>query len=282
MDHATPNDGQYPSPRKDQVAFATLPNELLLSIIEYLPARDICRLRGQNQHMRKLIDTNEHFLVKDLIEHHQARINAEHKLLTDFSGCDIVDVLRRFYSHYGDVGPFRHAKQLVGAALWSSWDKWNDRTHGRLPTPYLLWYFSRLQGARNSRDRRRLLERISKLITAPVLTILPQSVLDALHAKLDSITPCDDCATYPDIPLIIHTTRARDLVHHDISTDLPWHYSSQNAVFHKLLGLPLLNADDSLAFCSHKFETVVLLATVASGPSTLLQQAGVLEDIYIY
>jgi hypothetical protein len=110
MDHATPNDGQYPSPRKDQVAFATLPNELLLSIIKYLPARNICRLRGQNQHMRKLIDTNEHFLVKDLIEHHQARINAEQSLLTDFSGCDIVDVLRRFYSHYGDVGPFRHAK----------------------------------------------------------------------------------------------------------------------------------------------------------------------------
>jgi hypothetical protein len=273
MDHTTLNNGQCPNPRKDQGALATLPNELLLSIIKHLPAGDICRLRGQNRHMRKLIDTNEQFLVKDLIEHHQARVNAEHKLLTDFSGCDIVDVLRRFYSHYGDVGPFSSRKaQVVGAALWSSWDKWNDRTYGRLPTPYLLWYFSRIQGARNLRDRRCLLEQVFKFITAPVLTILPQSALDALRAKLDSITPCDDRVTYPHILSIIHTTRARalSLVHHGISTDLPGHCSSQDAVFHRLLGLPLLDADNSLAFCSYKFETVVLLATVASGHSTLL------------
>jgi hypothetical protein len=48
MDHTTLNNGQCPNPRKDQGALATLPNELLLSIIKHLPAGDICRLRGQN------------------------------------------------------------------------------------------------------------------------------------------------------------------------------------------------------------------------------------------
>jgi hypothetical protein len=229
--------------------------------------------------MRKLIDTNEQLLVKDLIEHHQDRISSEHKLLTNFSGCDIVDVLCRFYSYYGDAGAISSRKtKAAGATLGGSWDRSNTTTHRRFSPPSLMYYFSRLQRARNLHDRHHQLERVMALLTAHI--VFTQSALDALRNKLDSTTPCDDRATYPEIPSIVHTTRA--LTFRGMYQEIPGDYSSQDAVFHKLLGLPLLDADKTLAFCSHKFETFVLFAKVASGPSTLLQQAGVLEDIYVW
>jgi hypothetical protein len=67
-------------------------------------------------------------------------------------------------------------------------------------------------------------------------------------------------------------------MHEEISGD----YDSRNTIFHPLLGLPKLDEDNSLAFCSDKFETFVLLAKVATGPSTELQHAAVLEDVYIW
>jgi hypothetical protein len=118
------------------------------------------------------------------------------------------------------------------------------------------------------------------MLAFQALTTSPQAVLDVLHAKLDAVRPCADGATYPEMPSVFHTTRALTFrgMHDEISGD----YSSQHTMFHEILGLPLLDPDNSLAFCSHKFETFLLLKRIASEPSTLLQQAGVLEDIFIW
>jgi hypothetical protein len=281
MDHTTPSDGPRPNARKSQGLFATLPNELLLPIIKHLPVRDICRLRGQNRHMRKLIDTNEHFLVQDVIKQHHDRINAEHKLLTDLSGCDVIDVLLRYLSYYGILGPCVSRKtKAVAAALRGSWDRSNTQTHRTFSTAALLYHFSLSQRARNLEVRHRQLAQVWDMLAFQAFTTSPHSPLDALRAKLKATTPCADRGTYPEIPSVIHTTRALTFrgMHDEISGD----YSSQNTIFHELLGLPLLDPDNSLAFCSHKFETFLLLKRIASGPSTLLQQAGVLEDIFIW
>jgi hypothetical protein len=281
MDHITLSGGQRPSPRIDRGLFATLPNELLLPIIKHLPVRDICRLRGQNRHMRKLIDTNEHFLVGDVIKKHHDRINAEHALLTDLSDCDTVEVLRRFYCYYGAVGHSmsRHAK-AVAAAFRSTWDRSNRPIHRTFTPAYLLRDFSLLQRAATLHDHRLRFERVFLWLAFSTLPVMPQSEHDALRDRLDSVSSCSDLAAYPLIPSIFHTRRA--LFYHGMHEEIPGDYSSQNPMFHTLLGLPLLDADDSLAFCSHRFEAFLLLARIASGPSTLLQQAAVLEDIYIW
>jgi hypothetical protein len=281
MDCATITDGPRPDPRNDQGIFAALPNELLLPIIKHLPIRDICRLRGQNQHMRKLIDVNEHFLVEDVIKHHHDRIHAEHELLTDLSGCDTIDVLCRFLSYYGILGPCVSRKtKAVAAALRGSWDRSNTQTHRTFSAAALLYHFSQSQRARTLHVRHRQLRLVYGMLAFQAFSTSPQAALDVLHAKLNATAPCPDRATYPDMPSVIHTTRALTFrgMHDEISGD----YSSQNTIFHELLGLPLLDPDNSLAFCSHKFETFLLLKRIASGPSTLLQQAGVLEDIFIW
>jgi hypothetical protein len=281
MDHTTPSDGPRPNARKSQGLFATLPNELLLPIIKHLPVRDICRLRGQNRHMRKLIDTNKHFLVQDVIKQHHDRINAEHKLLTDLSGCDVIDVLLRYLSYYGILGPCVSRKtKAVAAALRGSWDRSNTQTHRTFSTAALLYHFSLSQRARNLEVRHRQLAQVWDMLAFQAFTTSPQSPLDALRAKLKATTPCADRATYPEMPSVIHTTR--DLTFRGMHDEISGDYGSQNTIFHELLGLPLLDPDNSLAFCSHKFETFLLLKRIASGPSTLLQRAGVLEDIHIW
>jgi hypothetical protein len=141
-------------------------------------------------------------------------------------------------------------------------------------------HFSQSQRARTLHVRHRQLRLVYGMLAFQAFSTSPQAALDVLHAKLNATAPCPDRATYPDMPSVIHTTRALTFrgMHDEISGD----YSSQNTIFHELLGLPLLDPDNSLAFCSHKFETFLLLKRIASGPSTLLQQAGVLEDIFIW
>jgi hypothetical protein len=101
MDHTTSKDGHHPDPCKDKDLLTALPNECLAHITKYLPVREIPRLRGQNRRFRDFIDTNERELVADVIRHHRDRIHSEHRLLTDSSGRDAVDILRYFYRHYG-------------------------------------------------------------------------------------------------------------------------------------------------------------------------------------
>lgn len=80
---------------------AALPAELLVNIVEQLPVREICRLRSLSRHFRDFVDTNQNASTRDLVSYHRARINREYRLLTDLSGRDIIDTLRRYVSHYG-------------------------------------------------------------------------------------------------------------------------------------------------------------------------------------
>lgn len=81
--------------------FTTLPNELLADIIERLPARDICRLRVQNHHLRQFVDSSQTRLTKDVIEYHRARIIRYFQYLTDFTGLQLFDALMRYVYYYG-------------------------------------------------------------------------------------------------------------------------------------------------------------------------------------
>jgi hypothetical protein len=101
MRHFTSKDCQRQIAHKDEDFFTALPNELLAHIIKQLPVREICRIRELNRRLRSFVDTNERGLVAEVTKHHLDRIHTEHRLLTDFSNCDIFDVLRRFHSHYG-------------------------------------------------------------------------------------------------------------------------------------------------------------------------------------
>lgn len=103
-----------------------LPAELLVDIVEQLPVREMCRLRSVSRQLRDFVDANQGLLTQDHIDYHQARIHDEYKLLTDLSGCDIVDALRRYDNHYGIVrdGPDMsvvHKYEAVSPTFNFSW-----------------------------------------------------------------------------------------------------------------------------------------------------------------
>jgi hypothetical protein len=146
----------------------------------------------------------------------------------------------------------------------------------------LLSAFSISQRFRDSQLRDISLEIIYKLLAHRALTTGPRTTLDAFVTRLDAMTPFAGFGAYPDTPSVAHTTRRMEYIgmreYHVLRGD----YSCKDDLFHKLLGLPLLSTNMSLAFCSWTYRTVALLALIKSGRSTLLQKAAVLEDIYIW
>lgn len=272
MNHTAPKDVQH----RNKDLLTTLPNELLVHITELLPVREICRLRGQNRHLQSFIDTNEHLLVKDVIKHHRNRVHTEHRLLTDLADCDIFDALQRYYSHYGDV-------RVPASALKIRWNK-SKGVDQLVSTPSFMYVFAKFQTAETPKRRHHWRQRLQRARLELVAPTLDQPGLEALFKKL-LLEPVAGHVAYPKMPLVFHTTR--------IITPAPWlafeaddipggGHDAQDALFHKILGLPLLDSGRSLAFCSDDVRTVVALDMIASGPSTMLQKADILQNIYIW
>lgn len=193
MDHTTSTDGQSPNAHKDKDFFTALPNELLTQITKQLPPREICRLRGQNRHMRNFIDENEHLLVKDVITYHRNRIHTEYQLLTDLADCDVTDVLHRYCSHYGELGGYATRKtRAVNAALRSNWNRVKDT---KLSTSHLLFYFYLIRQTSNL-----CLRRITGLYSGLASATRPKSAHeneDMFRERFES-TPWADHAAYPE------------------------------------------------------------------------------------
>ena len=234
-------------------------------------------MRGQNRHMRNFIDGNQHLLVKDIIACHCNRIHTEHKLLTDLADCDIIDVLHRYCSHYGEfeqIGTLK--REAVGAALGGNWNRVKDT---RLSTGRLLFSFCILR--RIPSPYRRPLRLPYKEIASATHQPLSQKDQDAFREKFESTSWADHDVAYPERPSIFLTTQALYKCRPD--DRILGHRDARDPVFHEVLGLPLLDADNSLAFCSHRFETmVVLMDEIVPGSLTVLQRAGGLEDIYVW
>jgi len=281
MDLTAPDDGQYP----EEDLLTTLPNELLAHIIKLPPVREICRLRGQNRHVRSFIDANQRLLVKDVIKHHRDRIRAEHRLLTDLADCDIFDAMQRYYSHYGHVGHPTVNSIKSRAAASTLKIKWNESKSidELMSTPGLLYCFSKFQRAKTPKRRIRWRRKLQGPRIELIPPVLEQSGLEALRKKLQS-EPAARHPAYPDVPSVFHTTRfvLRAPWITPEPEEIPGVHDVQDALFHKVLDLPLLDSDCSLAFCSHNVRTPVALQMIASGLSTVLQEADVLEDIYIW
>lgn len=272
MDYSTAEDGQDLNTHKDKDFLTALPNELLVQIAERLPVREICRLRGQNRHLRNIVDTNEHLLVNEVVKHHRGRIQAEHRLLTDLADCDLFDALQRYYSHYGAIDGL----DIPGAdnpahALTVKWNTIKG-TSGML-APSTLVIFSRLQSADNQNDR--VFWR-SKWMVEAASSLNLQSDLDALRKKLESASVAS-CAAYAEPPLVFHTTRCYGTRH-----AIPGGYDAQDPMFHEGLGLPLLDADDCLAYCSDNVRAIFSLQRIALSGLTVLQKADILENLYIW
>lgn len=272
MNHTAPKDVQH----RNKDLLTTLPNELLVHITELLPVREICRLRGQNRHLQSFIDTNEHLLVKDVIKHHRNRVHTEHRLLTDLADCDIFDALQRYYSHYGDV-------RVPASALKIRWNK-SKGVDQLVSTPSFMYVFAKFQTAETPKRRHHWRQRLQRARLELVAPTLDQPGLEALFKKL-LLEPVAGHVAYPKMPLVFHTTR--------FVTQAPWlafeaddipggGHDAQDALFHKILGLPLLDSGRSLAFCSDDVRTIVALDMIASGPSTMLQKADILQNIYIW
>jgi hypothetical protein len=138
MDDATPEDGQHPN----EDLLTTLPNEILILITELLPAREICRLRAQNRHLRSFVNTNQRLLVKSVINHHRNRIHAEHKSLTDLADCDTFDSFQRYYSHYGDITTPMESLKTRATSLTLRNELNKSRAGHSIPTAALPFVFS--------------------------------------------------------------------------------------------------------------------------------------------
>jgi hypothetical protein len=226
-------------------------------------------------------------MVVDVVKYHRDRIHTEHRLLTGLSDCDIVDTVQRYYSHYSDVDHdqlWSHEPTTPSVTLSSKWNK-PHRTNQKLAPSALLHYFSMLQIAETQEDRIMWRQKfLGTLASVALLTLsLAQTDLNALSRKLE-LTPVGGGGVHPRVPLVFHTTRtvARARGPLEYQEEIPGGYDAQDPLFHKVLGLPLLDADDTLAFCSDNVRTIIALHLMASGLSTVLQKADVLENVYIW
>jgi hypothetical protein len=292
MDHTALNDGQHPN--KDLLT--TLPNELLIHITELLPVREICRLRGLNRHLRSFIDTNEHLLVKGVIKYHRDRIHTEHRLLTDPSGCDTFDIVRRFHSHYGlrwlqwtiqnpvltkAVEPYTQPLPLYIApdVLRIFFDLLEAETGDH----DILCFDLAIMGTRTYHLPNQRVETCVvnfNLFFHQVQQVLPDPILLELLelGKKLLCTPPERCITGKSSVAVL----TRRIVAGRIAYEGA--YNSERALFHTILGLPVLDASDYLAFAARiKVRPgTSLLDRIASSASPMLRQAYFLQEIFFW
>ncbi|OQO06755.1 hypothetical protein B0A48_08543 [Cryoendolithus antarcticus] len=80
-----------------------LPTELLTKVLEVLLVREICGLRIVSRGLEDDIDSNEDALARRTIESNRARLIARRHWLLDLQSVNVVDVLARYSSYYGDI-----------------------------------------------------------------------------------------------------------------------------------------------------------------------------------
>lgn len=286
----------YRFTRTQQDRFTTLPNELLVEIIERLPARDICRLRVQNHHLRQFVDSSQTRLTKDVIEYHRARIIRDFQYLTDFTGLQLFDALMRYVYYYGtpDVhfpGPTedpRYVKRLHAPALSAYWlrhmaslgcagsrrefsllftkicniaqfqrEGWHRLVIRSLYRKFFRWYDAhRLPGDLQSHEQ--LAEKV-QFATSGV--VRPVRGKPPRHFLLE------------ELPLFSST-------HYYCGT--MYDYSTDIANLRRALDLPELILGGTLAYCTDKDEVAQLIRTMGQGPVGMLKMAVIVEGIYLW
>ena len=278
------------SESKDRLT--ALPPELLAGVVEQLPVREICRLRSLSRHLRDFVDTNQGLLTQNVFSRHRDRIHREYKLLTDLSDCDIVDALRRYDSHYGLVIDDRVTMsgfsklETVPSTLYFNWIKSHhypaaagDYTSRQWVQIYSLMSLPEL-------TRRRTIHLDVSIDVCFSSHVWSRGFADAraCEAKLKQVTSTRLDAAYAAVTLHFITQRkagtmqnSRFTVHEGIVDP------QKQSELEQMLGLPDLNSTKGwLAYCLSSGKRASLVLGMDQGPSTMLKQAAVVEDIFIW
>ena len=285
-----------PSNAEGEDHLTALPNELLATIVEQLPVREICRLRSLSRHFRDFVDTNQGLLTQELINCHRTRINREYTNLTDLSDCDIVDALRRYDNYYGlecdepaiIVAQASHPPFKVAAVSLDLQLNWT-RSHGPIPTgrgaraTQWIGLYCMLRDMENLLRRDRILEHI--WTNAYPALLAGSAEAEEFVAKFTELVSTRARVSYEFVPRFFLTRRkvygfygsGRRETHEGHCDD------SQPSKLQLLLGLPDLQlGDGTLAYCSMFGDAIELVDEVDQGPSTVLKQAAIIEDVFIW
>jgi len=268
-----------------------LPNELLATIVEQLPVREMCRLRSLSRHFRDFVDTNQGLLTQGLISYHRTRINREYSNLTDLSDCDIVRALRRYKSHYGfdydpdrasvfSLDPFKHAAMTLTLDL--NWTRSYGVPCGR-GTAHWLQTIYFLSATCMSTSRSRRIEDLWDFTEQPESFGFPDR--ESFVAKFMELLSTDVGVAYPAVPPFFLTDRKVFLRYSCISPKIHKGHCDyrKTSELQLLLHLPDLKQDEgTLAYCFMSGDTVHLVNGVDQGPSNMLKQAAIIEDILIW
>lgn len=269
-----------------------LPAELLVNVVEQLPVREICRLRSLSRHVRDFVDTNQGRLTQGLISCHRTRINDEYKLLTDLSHCDIIDALRRYDSHHGldpeTDAPCPHHSFKQSAMTLTLNHNWL-RSH-RLPSTVQhkraghwlqMSYF--LISADDSAKCRNFLTSVWDTTDHPRSFGFTEG--DSFVAKFMELLATRGGVAHGTVPPYFLTERKVTPIYSCPSAKTREGHCDygKTSKLLLLLRLPDLRQDEgTLAYCSMSGNAMNLVDEVNQGPSTVLKQAAVIEDIFIW
>jgi hypothetical protein len=268
-----------------------LPAELLVNIVEQLPVREICRLRSLSRHVRDFIDTNQGRLTQGLISYHRTRINFEYTYLTDLSDCDIIDALRRYDSHHGldpeTDAAFPHHSFKQSAMTLTMNHNWL-RSH-RLPSTVQHeraghWLqMSYFMISADDSECRKFLK--SLWDTTPHPRSFGFTEGDSFVAKFMELLSTRDGVAHGTVPPYFLTERKVAPIYScPAAKTREGHcdYGKTSKLL-LLLRLPDLQQDEgTLAYCSMSGNAVHLVDEVDQGPSTVLKQAAIIEEIFIW
>ncbi|GAB7322667.1 hypothetical protein MBLNU13_g03572t2 [Cladosporium sp. NU13] len=269
-----------------------LPTELLASIVEQLPVREMCRLRSLSRHFRNFIDTNQGLLTQNLVSHHRARINREYKLLTDLSDSDIVDALRRYDSHYDVVIDDQVIVsgltkiETVSSTLYFNWIRSHhfpaaasNHTSSAWVQIYSIMIFPELAPRHTVHLSVAVGVCFRNHVWSPGFTNAA-----ACKAKLKQVTSTRVDAAYADVKFQFITQRKAGTTQNGTFTIHEGIIDPQKrSKLEQLLGLPdLESTEGSLAYCVSSGKRTSLVLKMDQGPSTKLKQAAIIEELFIW
>ncbi|KAK6430487.1 hypothetical protein LTR95_013360 [Oleoguttula sp. CCFEE 5521] len=81
----------------------SLTTELLVKVLEVLPARDISKLRAVSRGLCDFVDKNEVAIVRHTIMSNRKRLVSRIRWLMDLRNLDLIDIVHRYCSYYGNI-----------------------------------------------------------------------------------------------------------------------------------------------------------------------------------
>ena len=259
-----------------------------MHLLSHSSPAQLCQLRRLNKFFKLFISANKSAILRPMITHHRARINARGESLLQIAGLGFRTALGRFFSYYGCIGNNDALTDVIDSFCKQYVREAHSGASG-VPQATLEGYFAvtakvlcmsgRMPGPATDM-RERLSQRIDEFFSNLANQTGDHITMESLQSTDLFVGPC-----YTEklgAPIFFLTPRAGCIGRSTRVERGKYRGISEDAA--TMLGLPSFGPNQLFAYCVKTLEIcqLVFRAWESGTPLCLFEEAAVLEETFIW